>query len=148
MAATAPLPDELIKDHYGATELGQFLVSSGPYEWDGMKGFDLAGKTPPKGMDIGRSYVFVRNPSWSRDSDPLRADKAFPDEIDIQVGGEVQDDLDKVSAGAVDWCIDCAATSTTLQKYAADPTLASRLRILSRGRPVLHGLERLPGTLR
>jgi peptide/nickel transport system substrate-binding protein len=129
MAATAPLPDELIKDHYPATELGQFLVSSGPYEWDGMKGLDLAGKTPPKGMDIGRSYVFVRNPSWSRDSDPLRGQKAFPDEIDIQVGGEVQDDLDKVTAGAVDWCIDCQATSTTLQKYAADPTLSSRLRI-------------------
>ncbi|HTG46489.1 MAG TPA: ABC transporter substrate-binding protein [Actinomycetota bacterium] len=129
MSATAPLPDELIKDHYPATELGQFLVSSGPYEWEGMKGINLAGKTPPKGMDIGRSYVFVRNPSWDPSSDPIRGSKAFPDEIDIQVGGEVQDLLDKVAAGAVDWCIDCSATSTTLQKYAADPTLASRLRI-------------------
>ncbi len=108
-------------------KLGQFLVSSGPYEWQGMEGIDLAGNKPPSGMKINKSYVFVRNPSWDPATDDLRP--ALPDQIEIQVGGEVQDLLDKVTAGAIDWCIDCLATSTTLTEYKRDPTLADRLKI-------------------
>jgi peptide/nickel transport system substrate-binding protein len=122
MSATAPLPKELTDAHYAATELGQFLVSSGPYEWQGMTpNFNLNGSKPPSGMNIGKSYVFVRNPSYDPSTDGLRP--AYLDQMEIQVGGEVQDLLDKVDAGAVDWCIDCGATATTLQKYASDPSL-------------------------
>jgi peptide/nickel transport system substrate-binding protein len=127
VAATAPLPHELTDAHYTGTELGQFLVSSGPYEYDGMKDLDLNGNKPPSGMDIGKSYVFVKNPSWTKASDPLRF--GYVDKIQISVGGEVQDLLDKVDAGAIDWCIDCLATATTLQKYTQDPALQQRLHI-------------------
>jgi peptide/nickel transport system substrate-binding protein len=126
MAATAPIPTELIEAHYDAVELGQFLVSSGPYQWEGMEGIDLTSKTPPSGMDIGRSYVFVRNPSYDPATDGRRP--AYPDQIEIQLIGDVQDGLDKVDAGAVDWCIDCNVTATTLQAYSADPALAERLK--------------------
>jgi peptide/nickel transport system substrate-binding protein len=127
MPATAPIPTELIDAHYDAVELGQFLVSSGPYQWEGMEGLDLTGKTPPSGMDIGKSYVLVRNPQWDPATDEVR--KAYLDSIEIQVGGEVQDLLDKVNAGAVDWCIDCGATAATLQVYQGDPALQDRLQI-------------------
>jgi peptide/nickel transport system substrate-binding protein len=127
MPASAPLPTELIDSHYDAVELGQFLVSSGPYQWDGMEGFDMASADPPTGMNIGRSYVFVRNPSWDAATDELRP--AYLDSIEIQVGGEVQDNLDKVDAGAVDWCIDCGITAATLQKYSADPALMERVHL-------------------
>ena len=120
MAASAPIPTELIETHYDAVELGQFLVSSGPYQWEGMTAdFDLAGKEPPSGMQIGESYVFVRNPAWDDATDDLRV--GYVDKIEITVGGEVQDNLDKVEVGDVDWCIDCGATSVTLQKYSSDP---------------------------
>jgi ABC-type transport system substrate-binding protein len=92
-----------------------------------MAGLDLAGKTPPEGMDIGKAYVFERNPSWDPATDELR--KAYVDSIEIQVGGEVQDLLDKVNAGALDWCIDCGATAATLQLYQSDPELQDRLSI-------------------
>jgi len=127
MAATAPIPHELTDAHYAGTELGQFLVSSGPYEYDGMKGINLDSKTPPSGMDIGKSYVFVRNPAWDKSTDSLRL--AYPDKIEVSVGGETQDLLDKVDAGAIDWCVDCLATATTLQKYTQDPALQARLHI-------------------
>ncbi len=128
MAATAPLPDELIDAHYDAVELGQFLVSSGPYQWEGMTPeFDLTGDEPPTGMQIGESYVFVRNPSWDPSTDDLR--KAYVDRIEITVGGETQDNLDKVTVGDVDWCIDCSATASTLRDYTADPELQSRISI-------------------
>jgi peptide/nickel transport system substrate-binding protein len=125
MAASAPIPTELIDAHYKSVELGQFLVSSGPYEWDGMKDFDLTSKDPPSGMNISRSYVFVRNPSYKPETDGLRP--AYLDRIEIQVGGEVQDNLDKVDAGAVDWCIDCGITAATQQAYTSDPTKADRI---------------------
>lgn len=125
MAASAPIPTELIDTHYDSVDLGQFLVSSGPYQWEGMEGLDLKGKEPPSGMNIGRSYVFVRNPMYDASTDGLRP--AYLDSIEIQVGGEVQDLLDKVDAGAIDWCIDCGLTATTLQAYSADPALMERV---------------------
>ncbi|MEA2522280.1 MAG: peptide/nickel transport system substrate-binding protein [Actinomycetota bacterium] len=127
MSATAPMPEEALKYHYKGTEYGQFMVSSGPYEYEGMAGFDLSSKNPPSGMDIGRNYVFVRNPSYDPSTDTLR--KAYPDRIEIQVGGETQTLLDKVAAGGADWCIDCLATSATLQKYGNDPTLTDKVKI-------------------
>jgi peptide/nickel transport system substrate-binding protein len=72
-------------------------------------------------MKIGESYVFVRNPQWNPDTDDLRT--AYVDQIEITVGGEVQDNLDKVEVGDVDWCIDCGATSATLEKYSTTPEL-------------------------
>jgi peptide/nickel transport system substrate-binding protein len=119
MPATTPMPQEALDNHYGAVDYGQFLVSSGPYQWQGMKGFDLTSTTPPTGMDITNAYVFERNPSYDPATDELR--EAYVDQIEIQVGGEVQDQLDKVDAGAVDWCIDCGITSTTLQSIVNDP---------------------------
>lgn len=123
MAATAPIPDELMANHYKAVEMGQFLVSSGPYQWEGMDALDpaMTGTTPPSGMQIEKSYVFVRNPSYDPATDDLR--KAYPDRIEITVGGEVQSLLDQVDAGAIDWCIDCGATSTSLKTYQSDPKL-------------------------
>ncbi len=127
MPATAPMPSEALKYHYKGTEYGQFLVSTGPYQYDGMTGLDLSSKNPPSGMDIGRNYVFVRNPSYDASTDTLR--KAYPDRIEIQVGGETQTLLDKVAAGGADWCIDCLATSATLQKYGNDPNLVDKVKI-------------------
>jgi peptide/nickel transport system substrate-binding protein len=121
MPAAAPLPQELMDTHYKAVELGQFLVSSGPYQWEGMKDFDLSSKKPPSGMDITRSYIFERNPSYDPETDDLR--EGWVDRIEIAVGGETQDLLDKVANGDVDWCIDCGVTSTELQRFQADTTL-------------------------
>ncbi|MEX1264245.1 MAG: ABC transporter substrate-binding protein [Actinomycetota bacterium] len=125
MPAMAPLPAELTEAH--PKDIGQFLVSSGPYQWEGMEGLDITGKTPPTGMDIGKSYVLVRNPAYDAATDDLRP--AYVDRIEVQVGGQTQDLLDKVEKGTIDLCVTCGATATTLQTYHGDPTLEERLKI-------------------
>ncbi len=128
LAASAPLPQELLDTHYDAVELGQFLVSSGPYEWEGMDQIALSDKEPPSGMDIEKSYVLVRNPFYDQATDDLR--QSYVDRIEVtSYAGEVQELLDKVDAGAIDWCVDCLATSATLKLYQGDPELQQRLII-------------------
>jgi peptide/nickel transport system substrate-binding protein len=125
MPAMAPLPAELVKAH--PKDIGQFLVSSGPYQWEGMAGLDLNGDTPPSGMDIGKSYVLERNPSYDPATDDLRP--AYLDGVEVQVGGEVQDLLDKVEKNVIDICMTCLGTATTLQTYHADPALEERIKV-------------------
>ncbi|HEY6566708.1 MAG TPA: ABC transporter substrate-binding protein [Actinomycetota bacterium] len=125
MPATAPLPAELVKTH--PKDIGQFLVSSGPYQWEGMEGIDLGSDEPPTGMQVGKSYVLVRNPAWDQSTDDLRP--AYLDRIEVQVGGEIQDLLDKVNKGSLDICFTCLGTATTLQQYHADPELEGRIRV-------------------
>ena len=129
MAATSPLPSELVAAHGDEPgTLGQFLVSSGPYEFEGYTDIaTLNGDTPPSGMNFGRSYVLVRNPSWDPATDPLRP--AYVDRIEVKVGGEAQELLDQVTAGDLDICFDCGATSTTLAAYQGDPALAERIKV-------------------
>jgi peptide/nickel transport system substrate-binding protein len=120
MPAGAPIPEEAVSAHY--KDYGQFLVSSGPYEFEGMADIDVTDPKakPPTGMDLGKSYILVRNPNWTQEIDPLRP--AYTDRIEIAVGGDTQSLLDKVDAGDLDICIDCGATSTTLSSYQNDPT--------------------------
>jgi peptide/nickel transport system substrate-binding protein len=125
MPAMAPLPAELVKAH--PKDIGQFLVSSGPYQWEGMEGLDIEGDTPPTGMDIGKSYVLVRNPAYDAATDDLRP--AYLDRIEVQVGGQTQDLLDKVEKGTIDLCLSCGGTATTLQTYHGDPALEERIKI-------------------
>lgn len=139
MAATAPIPTELIEAHYEEVKLGQFLVSSGPYQYEGMEGLDLTGDTPPSGMKIGKSYVFVRNPMWDKATDDLRF--GYVDKIEVNVGGEVQDLLDKVEQGVIDWCIDCGATATSLQKYTTDPDLQDNIHTHPSDALAYHGIN-------
>jgi len=78
-------------------------------------------------MNFGRSYVLVRNPSWDAATDSLRP--AYVDRIEVKVGGEAQELLDQVTAGDLDICFDCGATSTTLSAYQGDPALAERIKV-------------------
>jgi peptide/nickel transport system substrate-binding protein len=78
-------------------------------------------------MNFGRSYVLVRNPSWDAATDALRP--AYVDRIEVKVGGEAQELLDQVTAGDLDICFDCGATSTTLAAYQGDPALAERIKV-------------------
>jgi ABC-type transport system substrate-binding protein len=67
---------------------GRFLVASGPYMIKGSPQLDFRAapekQRPLSGFVPGSSLTFVRNPSWSAASDPLRP--AFLDEIRITFG--------------------------------------------------------------
>jgi hypothetical protein len=67
-------------------DYGNFLVSSGPYMIAGSERLDFgqppAKQRPLSGLKPDGSVTLVRNPAWSRTSDPLRP--AYVDSIEIR----------------------------------------------------------------
>jgi peptide/nickel transport system substrate-binding protein len=98
LPATAPIPAEAAKGH---ADYGRFLVSSGPYMFEGSQKLDfsipanrqqpVAGYTPilqtKKGQTQG-SITLVRNPSWKRSTDPLRA--AYVDRVEVSLAFDIK----------------------------------------------------------
>ncbi len=80
MSATTPIPpngDARLGAAEGHTkDYGRFLVSTGPYMFEGSEAMDFSlpadKQEPVSGYTPGRSIVMVRNPSWSAETDDLR----------------------------------------------------------------------------
>ena len=138
MAATAPIPPNPSdpKASLGIAEghtkdFGRFFVATGPYEFAGSDQLDFSkpakDQTPVSGNQPGKSYQLVRNPGWDSSTDNLRP--AYPDEIDITVGGNVQDMFNKIQAGELDVNMDTLPPPQVIQQYTTDPTLQPYLHI-------------------
>ena len=129
MPATAPIPAQAAEGHI--KDYGRYLVSTGPYMWEGSENMDFSvpaeQQKPVAGYEPNRAWILVRNPSWvnERDTDTLRP--AYVDRIEVAVGGTVEDLANKVDAGEIDFVYGATPPSTQLQKYLADPELKSRL---------------------
>ncbi len=129
MPATAPIPEGADTGH--EEDYGRFLVSTGPYMFEGSENLDFSvpakSQTPVAGYVPGKSIVMVRNPSYDGTTDDLR--DAYLDGIDITIGGTQTDLLNKVEAGDLDLCLDCGVTPNLLKKYQTDPSLQQYLRL-------------------
>jgi peptide/nickel transport system substrate-binding protein len=101
-----------------------FLASTGPYMWQGADQIDF--NQPAKdqkaasGYQAGKSYVLVRNPSWSAATDPLR--KAYVDQLDFTVGATVPDLENKVESGELD-TLDQQPNPEGIQAFETNPSL-------------------------
>jgi ABC-type transport system substrate-binding protein len=130
MPAAAPIPTGAEEGH--EKDYGLFIVSSGPYMFEGSEdlNFDLPPdqQQPVSGYQPGRSIVLVRNPSWSSEVDPLRP--AYLDRIEVQIGLTSVDMYNKIEAGELDLALDVSAPPPQfLQKYTTDPELEERLHV-------------------
>ncbi|HMC37464.1 MAG TPA: ABC transporter substrate-binding protein, partial [Actinomycetota bacterium] len=103
---------------------GQFLSSTGPYMFKGADQIDYSkpvkDQTAPSGFVAGKSYVLVRNPSWSAATDSVR--QAYVDEIDVTVGGTVPDVQNKIQAGELD-TLDELPNPEGIRTFVTSPTL-------------------------
>ncbi len=134
MPATAPIPpngDAPLGAAEGHTkDYGRYLVSTGPYMFEGSENMDFSvpadKQEPVAGYTPGRSLVLVRNPSWSADTDDLRP--AYADEITIEIGGAVPDLYNKLQAGDLDYVMD-PPEADQLKEYSTDPDLQDRLHV-------------------
>jgi peptide/nickel transport system substrate-binding protein len=136
MPATAPIPPNPadpnaplgIAEGHDA-DFGRYMVGTGPYMFDGTPNLDF--KKPAKAQDPvsgyvpGRSFVFVRNPSWQASSDDLRP--AYPDRMEFVIGGTEADLSLQVDTGELDLMLDGVPPSDQVRKYATDPSLRSQL---------------------
>jgi peptide/nickel transport system substrate-binding protein len=129
--ATAPVPAEAAKGHI--KDYGRFLVSSGPYMFEGSDTLNFkqapASQKPVAGYQPNRSWIFVRNPTWQKEkaTDSLRGKNAFVDRIEVAIGGEEADLDNKIEADAIDVCYGCAPVPQTIQKFETDPNLKDQI---------------------
>jgi peptide/nickel transport system substrate-binding protein len=125
MPATAPIPDGASDGH--VKDYGRFLVSSGPYMFEGSENLDFsvdaAEQEPVSGYEPGRSMTLVRNPSWQ--DDELRP--AYVDQINVSIGGTSKDLANKVDSGEIDMELDGVPPPEQIQAYQADPDRADQV---------------------
>ncbi|HET9310723.1 MAG TPA: ABC transporter substrate-binding protein [Actinomycetota bacterium] len=135
MATTAPIPP-LDGAEFGAAQghdktYGRFLVASGPYMFEGSEAMDFS--VPVKdqaevaGYVPGRSIVLVRNPSYDPSTDGLRP--AYPDRIEVTIGGDNDDLYNQVAAGEIDFVVDGAVPPDKIREYQTTPDLQDRMNV-------------------
>ncbi|HEX2032260.1 MAG TPA: ABC transporter substrate-binding protein [Actinomycetota bacterium] len=119
--ATAPIPRGAEEGH--EKDYGRFLVSSGPYMFEGSEdlNFDVPAEEqePVSGYVPGRSIVLVRNPSWDPATDEIRP--AYLDRMEFQIGLTTEDMQDKIAAGELDVNADGIPPPQVIQEYQTDP---------------------------
>jgi peptide/nickel transport system substrate-binding protein len=136
MGAAAPIPPDDEGEPLGVAEghdrnYGRFLVATGPYMFEGSETMDFSAdpkdQTEAPGYVPGRQIVLVRNPSWTAESDELR--DAFPDEIQVRIGGDNDDLYNQVAQGALDFVVDGAVPPEKIRDYQTNPDLQDRINI-------------------
>jgi peptide/nickel transport system substrate-binding protein len=107
-------------------DYGEFLVSSGPYMYQGAdiptsSGGQLIDLEDPAGITL------VRNPSWDPASDPIRG--AYPNQIDISTTAErPSENAPLVGGGSLDFQFEDRSTTAqaVFDAAAGDPGAATR----------------------
>jgi peptide/nickel transport system substrate-binding protein len=136
MGAASPIPPDEEGERMGVAEghdrnYGRFLVASGPYMFEGSETMDFsvdpADQTEAPGYIPGRQIVLVRNPSWTAESDELR--DAYPDQIEVRIGGDNDDLYNQVAAGDLDFVVDGIVPAEKVRDYQTNPDLQDRINI-------------------
>ncbi len=135
MPATSPMPEEVAGCFLQAGEYGRYLISSGPYMYEGSDALDasscdaLKASGPISGFDPEDHAYFVRNPDYdaSTDSPDVRAN--YVDRLTIDLNTNAQDIYAKIRAGQIDGAVSSGnPPADVLQAYATDPTLTPLLK--------------------
>jgi peptide/nickel transport system substrate-binding protein len=132
LPATAPIPPNPTdpKAALGVAEghnddYGQYLVSSGPYMYQGSENVDFSQaidqQQPSGGYEPGKALILVRNPSWAQDD--LR--KAYVDGINVEIapGADQEVAEKKVAADEIDTIFANGVAATTARTFSTDPNL-------------------------
>jgi ABC-type transport system substrate-binding protein len=138
LPATAPIPEGADDGH--DEDYGAFLVASGPYMVEGSNELDFslppADQEPATGfepavinedgaIETPGSLNMVRNPSWDPAGDRLRT--AFPDRIEIAIGGSDEELASRVDSGELDLVFGGSSPFEQVVRYRDDPALGARL---------------------
>jgi peptide/nickel transport system substrate-binding protein len=136
MGAAAPIPPDDEGERMGVAEghdrnYGRFLVASGPYMFEGSESMDFSvdakDQTEAEGYVPGRQIVLVRNPSYDKSTDGLR--DAFPERIEVRIGGDNDDLYNQVAAGELDFVVDGAVPPEKIREYQTNPDLQDRINV-------------------
>jgi ABC-type transport system substrate-binding protein len=110
-ASWAPIPSGAADGH--DQDWGRSWISTGPYM-----------STPYPWAAPPGPYVLVRNPSWDRNTDPIRS--AWVDRITIGYAGGTDAAFGALGAALFD-VLDAHATASVVDRYRSDPGLRAQL---------------------
>jgi peptide/nickel transport system substrate-binding protein len=129
LPAAAPVPEVAVRGHSGT--YATFLVASGPYMLAGSPRLDFEDpperQDPVRGYRPGRGIVLVRNPSWQPTGDHLRP--AYPDRVQIRIGGDPERIAEAVDEGRLDLQIDGSPPLSQVRRYRSDGQLKGRVHV-------------------
>ena len=134
MPAAAPMPRGAADGHDAG--YGRYLIASGPYMIEGAE--QLNPTLPPEQQPTVPGYVpetsltLVRNPSWDRGHDGLRA--ALVDRIEItqledRDAEDYQAYLDALMNGEFDVTLGGELEAVDIARLRADPAIAPRVHV-------------------
>ena len=69
----------------------------------------------------------VRNPGWDAATDDLRP--AYPDRIEVTIGGNNDDLYNKIESNDLDFVVDGAVPPEVIRKYQTNPDLQSKINV-------------------
>ena len=126
MPATGPIPVEVAKCFEGqAGKYGKDVVSTGPYMIEGADKVDdssCAKLKPMSGFDGISIMNLVRNPDYDPKTDSTAARESLPDGFRFTIDPNVNDIIDKVSAGDLEDENAPSLPPQALERYAKDPS--------------------------
>jgi peptide/nickel transport system substrate-binding protein len=134
MGAAAPIPPDGEGERMGVAEghdrnYGRFLVASGPYMFEGSESMDFSAdpkdQSEASGYVPGRQIALVRNPSYEQATDGLR--DAYPERIEVRIGGDNDDLYNQVVQGAIDFVVDGVVPAEKIRDYQTNPDLKDRI---------------------
>ncbi|MEP7360817.1 MAG: ABC transporter substrate-binding protein, partial [Chloroflexota bacterium] len=129
LPAAAPIPAGAADGH--DTGYGRYLVASGPYMLEGSDALNpsLPPDQQPKvsGYVPGMSITMVRNPSWDRSTDSLRA--AYADRIVISQSNNYDDELSAILANNLDLQLSSDLDPMDIARFRADSQIAPSVHV-------------------
>lgn len=128
MPAAAVVPEEVASCFKKAGEYGRYLISSGPYMYEGSDELDASScdtMKPISGYDPAKHMMLVRNPDYDQETDDYREN--WFDRWEHVINTNVNDLEQRVTTGEND--IVATPTPQTLRKFVQDPELENSLHI-------------------
>ena len=134
MPATTPMPEEVAGCFMEAGTYGRYVVSSGPYMYEGSDALDassceaLVASGPIAGFAPEDPSYFVRNPDYDPATDDPDVRANYVDRINIDLNTNVQDIFAKIRAGELDGTVSSGnPPADVLAAYSSDPELQDLL---------------------
>jgi peptide/nickel transport system substrate-binding protein len=132
MPATGPIPEEVGKCFTKAGDYGRYVISSGPYMFQGSDKLDISScdaMKPISGFDPSKKITLVRNPNYDQATDNLRSN--YVDGITMEINTNVDNIFSQVEAGQLDSTVSDQPPKPVLQQYLTDPAKKPSLHINS-----------------
>jgi peptide/nickel transport system substrate-binding protein len=126
MPASGPIPKEVADCFKKPLEYGQYVVSTGPYMFEGMDALKIStcGEIKkPSGFIFDKSMTLVRNPYYDPATDTKESREALPEKYVFKKNTNAKDIFARAELNKIDWA-GASTTGEVLEKYTNDQNLS------------------------